>query len=266
MKKLPHQNAERANVPPSRQQPFLFLNLAISADGKLATANRAIISVGSKRDLAHLYKLRATADAIMSGARTIEEAHTKLGPGGPRFQRLRLKHGLAEFALRIIVSGTASIDPNAEIFCHRFSPIILLTTARAPKARLARLRPLVEEIVISGKSEINFRAALQHLRQRWNVRHLLCEGGGEVNDALFRARLVDELHLTICPMIVGGAHAPTASDGLGVSRLAGAAAFRLVQSTRVADELFLVYRSTTGRALAKRHQKTSIARARRVTV
>ena len=48
-----------------RRLPFVFLNVALSADGKLATANHAVTSPGSKRDLAHLYELRTTADASL---------------------------------------------------------------------------------------------------------------------------------------------------------------------------------------------------------
>ena len=103
--------------------------MAMTADGKIATANRAVHSFGSPRDLRHLYELRATADAVMCGARTVEISGATLGNGGEKFRRRRLKHGLAEFPLRVIVSGSGSLDPAARIFQKRFSPIILLTTA-----------------------------------------------------------------------------------------------------------------------------------------
>ena len=70
--------------------PFVFVNMAMTADGKIATANRAVHSFGSARDLAHLYELRATADAVMCGARTVEVAETTLGPGAAKFRRQRL--------------------------------------------------------------------------------------------------------------------------------------------------------------------------------
>ena len=53
------------------KMPFVFINMAVTADGKIATANRAVHSFGSARDLEHLYELRATADAILCGARTV---------------------------------------------------------------------------------------------------------------------------------------------------------------------------------------------------
>lgn len=220
--------------------------MAMTADGKIATANRAASSFGSKRDHEHLLELRATADAVMSGARTVDSAKINLGPGGKRFQRLRIKRGLAEFNLRVVVSGSGSINPNAELFKHRFSPIILLTTTiTAPRIKNPLLH-LAAEVIGCGKTEIYFASFFQWLRQERGVKRLLCEGGGELNDALFRAGLVDELHLTICPKIFGGRHAPTIAEGMGFPTLTAAAPFRLKSQRRVGDEMFLVYESTAG--------------------
>ncbi|MBW8863403.1 MAG: dihydrofolate reductase family protein [Verrucomicrobia bacterium] len=94
--------------------PFVFINMAMTADGKIATANRAVHSFGSPRDLRHLYELRATADAVMCGARTVEISESILGNGGEEFRKQRLKNSLAEFNLRVIVSGSGSIDPDAK--------------------------------------------------------------------------------------------------------------------------------------------------------
>lgn len=221
--------------------PYVLVNMAMTADGKIATANRAIASFGSARDHQHLLALRATADAVMSGARTVDSANINLGPGGVPFRRLRRQRGLAEYNLRVLVSGSGSINPRAEVFRHRFSPIVILTTRRASVARLRQLRALAEEVKICGATKINFRAALRWLRARWGVKRLLVEGGGELNAALFGAGWVDELHLTVCPKIFGGRTAPTIADGWGALRLADAANFTLTSARQVADEMFLVY-------------------------
>ncbi len=224
----------------SSKLPFVLVNMAMTADGKIATANRRVHSFSSKRDLEHLYELRATADAVMCGARTVEISRTILGTGGEKFRKRRLKRGLAEYNLRVIVSGSGSINPRAAIFKKHFSPVIILTTDRASKANLRRLRAIADEVRVCGKREINFAAALRWLRAKWGVGRLLCEGGGELNDALFRAGLVDELHLTICPKIFGGSKAPTIADGEGLCRLAAAARFGFKSFRRVDDELFIV--------------------------
>jgi riboflavin-specific deaminase-like protein len=171
----------------------------------------------------------------------VEISNATLGTGGEKFQRRRVKSGLAEFPLRVIVSGSGSIDPAAKIFQKHFSPIVILTTKRAPQKKLAGLRTLADEVKISGEAEINFKAALRWLREKWNVKRLLCEGGGELNEALFCANLVDEIHVTICPKIFGGRTAPTIADGHGFSRLAMAWQGKLRSKQNFKGELFTVF-------------------------
>jgi riboflavin-specific deaminase-like protein len=221
--------------------PFVFVNMAMTADGKIATANRAVHSFGSRRDLEHLYALRATADAVMCGARTVEISQTILGNGGEKFRKQRLKHRLAEYNLRVIVSGSGSVDLAAEIFKKRFSPIIVLTTERATAGKLKLLRKLADAVKICGEREINFPTALRWLRTQWKVKRLLCEGGGELNDALFRAGLVDEVHLTVCPKIFGGRTTPTIADGRGFERLKDTEGFQIQSIRRFRGELFTVF-------------------------
>jgi riboflavin-specific deaminase-like protein len=221
--------------------PFVLVNMAMTADGKIATANRAVSSFGSAHDHEHLLELRATADAVMAGARTVDSASINLGPGPARFRRRRLKNGLAESNLRVVVSGSGLVNPQAEIFSHRFSPIIVLTTQRTSQAKLRQLRAIADEVKVFGAREINFQAALNWLRAKWGVKRLLCEGGGELNAALFRAGLVDELHLTVCPKIFGGRSAPTIAGGEGFHQLAKAVLFQIKSFKRIGNEIFAVF-------------------------
>ena len=200
----------------------------MTADGKIAMADRAVASFSSRRDFEHLLELRA------------------------RFRRLRAENGLAEYNLRIVASGSGSINPDAEVFRRRFSPVIVLTSERISEQRLNRLRAVADEVKICGKREIDFSRALGWLREKWKIKRLLCEGGGELNSALFGAGLVDRLHLTLCPKIFGGRDAPTIADGTGSLKLAGATRFKLKSVKPIGNELFLVYD-----ALKANHQDVS---------
>lgn len=214
----------------------------MTADGKIAPDHRHFTPFSSKRDRELMMVLRSRADAVMSGASTVADGEVDLGPGGKRFQRIRLENGLAEFNLRVIVSRTGSISPEAYIFQKRFSPIILLTTEATPQNRLSALRKVADDLFISPGETLDLRVALAWLREKWGVKRLLCEGGGELNGAMFQAKLVDELYLTICPLIFGGRRAPTVADGAGIERLTEAQPMRLQSLERHGDELFCMFR------------------------
>jgi riboflavin biosynthesis pyrimidine reductase len=104
--------------------------------------------------------------------------------------------------------------------------------------KLAELHGLADKVKICGKTEINFPAALRWLRKEFGVKRLLCEGGGEVNEAFFRKDLVDEIRLTICLKIFGGRNAPTIADGLGFKTLKQAERFQIHTIKQFEGELF----------------------------
>ncbi len=221
--------------------PFVYVNTAITADGKLAPANRHFEPFSSKRDQELLIKLRTRCDAIMAGARTVDSVPVNLGPGGKKHRDRRVKNGLSPYNLRVIVSGSGSLNPDAEIFRHQFSPIIILVTEGAGNARISRLKKAGALVKSCGAEQIDFRYALRWLRKEWNVKRLLCEGGGEINSGLFQKNLVDEVYVTLSPVVFGGRTAPTLADGIGVKNLADATRLKMKSVERVGDELFLVY-------------------------
>ncbi|MDP7049518.1 MAG: dihydrofolate reductase family protein [Verrucomicrobiota bacterium] len=223
-------------------RPFVLINMAMSADGKIAPPHRRFVAFGSRQDHANLLTLRATTDAVMCGARTVESAPITLDAGGPEYERRRLRGGLASQNLRIVVSGSGSVDPQAKIFQHGVSPLIVLASGRAPKSRLAKLKRLADCVKVSGKKSVALGQALGWLRRDWAVKRLLCEGGGELNFELLRLGLVDELHLTVCPRIISGRDAPTIADGEGFARLAKVAKLELTRQCRIGGELFTTWR------------------------
>ena len=177
----------------------------------------------------------------MAGARTVDLLPINLGPGPAKYRRQRLRNGLAEYNLRVVVSGSGTLDPGAEIFRHPFSPVIVLASGLATRNNLRRLNEVADVVKVFGDEELDFTAALSWLRKEWGVSKLLCEGGGEVNAALFRAGLVHRVYQTICPLVFGGRNAPTMADGLGIEELSQAVKLRLESLERIGNELFLVY-------------------------
>jgi riboflavin-specific deaminase-like protein len=221
--------------------PFVQMNAAITADGKIAPASRVFEPFGSKHDQELLYLLRAGADAVMAGARTVDLFPATLGPGPKKYRQERLRNELSEYNIRIVATGSGTLNPDAEIFKHRESPIIILVSETISAQKLKTLRGLADDVGIFGKSGIDFRAAMSWLRSKWKIKRLICEGGGALNDAMLRAGMVDEIYVTICPLIFGGTQAPTLADGEGFPTLGDAMPLRLKSMRKIKEELFLVY-------------------------
>ena len=215
-------------------RPHVSINMAITADGKIASANRVISTFGSRADHAHLLALRDKTDAILTGAGTLNsQAQVTLGPG-PKSK--------TKPPLRIIASGSGRVNARHKIFRSHGAPVLVLSTDGISRSRLKNLEAAAHTVKIFGANEINFNLALVWLQKEWGVKRLLCEGGGQLNDALFRADVVDEVNLTICPHILGGREAPTISEGLGFAQLKDAVQFSLKSHRQVGNELFLMYR------------------------
>jgi riboflavin-specific deaminase-like protein len=223
-----------------RELPFVFTNGAVSADGKLALENRSVIQFSSARDQRFVFQLRAHADAVLCGADTVESFSIDLSAGPAACRNERRRKGMRAEPLRVVVSDDGKIDPEARIFGKAVSPVIVLTTQREFKRAAARLRD-VATIKSFGKSVVNVPAAFRWLHEECGVRRLLCEGGGETNSALIQAGVIDEIHITICPLVLCGRNAPTVCDGQGATSLNDATRLKLQAVKKVSGELFLVY-------------------------
>ena len=215
-------------------RPFVFINMAMSADGKIASSDRKLTTFGSRADHDRLLELRAKSDAILTGAGTLNaQPDITLSLGKNR------SHG----PLRVIVSGSGRINPKHKIFHTSGSPIVILVNEGISRRRLKELKTLTDTVYSSGVNEVNFKKAFDFLSMKYKAKRILCEGGGKLNDSLIRANLVDEINLTICPLILGGKDAPTIADGIGFGGLAKAAHFKLHSLEEADKEIFLTYRA-----------------------
>jgi len=229
-----------------RELPFVFMNGAVSADGKLALENRSLIQFSSARDQKFVLQLRATADAVLCGAETVETFSLDLGADSIACRKKRERRGLPAEPLRVVVSDDGKIDPNARIFKQRLARVIVLVAGCGFKRCAASLRG-VATVKHFGIKTVNFARAFRWLRDEFGVKRLLCEGGGETNAALVEAGIVDEIHVTICPLVLRGRSAPTLCDGKGATSLRSATRLTLKAVKVVKGELFLTYAVLTKR-------------------
>jgi 2,5-diamino-6-(ribosylamino)-4(3H)-pyrimidinone 5'-phosphate reductase len=220
------------------RKPHVGVNMAMSADGKVSTYRRETFSLGSAWDRRLMDVLRARADAVVIGARTLALDGWAIRVRDPAIRKRRAERRGRPHPLNVVVSTDAKLPARAEFFTYPDTEKLVVTTRRAPAARVDRLRKIAEVAVLPGE-RILARDVLGILAAR-GARRVLVEGGGTLNFSFFREGLVDEIYITVTPRILGGADAPTPVDGKGFARNTQIR-LRLATLRRRGDEIFLKY-------------------------
>jgi riboflavin biosynthesis pyrimidine reductase len=188
--------------PPSATgRPGVRLNMIASADGAAALGGRAGGLAGAG-DRALFRALRSLADVVLVGAGTVRAE----GYGPPKLpDRLaaeRRRRGQEPLPRIAVVSRSLVLDWDSPLFAEPASRPIVVTAASAPPDGLARAGE-VAEVVVAGADQIDLGRALALLGDR-GAGTVLCEGGPTLNGHLAAAGLVDELCLTVAPLLTGG--------------------------------------------------------------
>lgn len=178
-------------------------NFVSSLDGSIQGPDGRSGGLGTASD-AHVFALhRALADAVVVGAGTVRAEGYRAVDLAPWQRELRAQLGLAPFPALVVVSAEARLDPTiARPAEGEGGPVVLLTTSGKPADALAPLRDAGVEVVEAGAT-LDLTAALEGLAARGWSRQL-CEGGPGLHRALLAAGLVEELSLTLAPVVVGG--------------------------------------------------------------
>jgi 2,5-diamino-6-(ribosylamino)-4(3H)-pyrimidinone 5'-phosphate reductase len=202
---------EAESVDPAR--PKVTLVVATSLDGKIATTAREPVTFTSRRDRAHLHGLRDASDALLLGAATIRAEDPPLLPTAEHADARRAA-GLAELPIRAVVSATLDLPVGRALAARAGGAVVVFTIDDAPTERRSALQAAGIEVEPCGRDRVDFTRALASLARR-GARRVLAEGGGDLGFSLFQADLVDEVELTICPVVIGGVRAPSPADGTG---------------------------------------------------
>jgi len=235
----------------NRDRPFVTANFAITADGRISTRRHTPANFSSPRDKHRLHEIRATCDAVLAGVKTIATDNMTMGLPDEALRAAREKKGLPPYPLRVLLSASGRIDPGLKVFSRDFSPIVIFTTTRIPRA--VQMSLLCSADLYLSHGTVNLVDMMQVLRRHLGVKRLVCEGGARVFRALLEAGLVDELHVTVCPRVFGGAKAPTLT-GLAGDFLPQSTSLELQEMDVIDDECFLRYRVAHGSISRRRHR------------
>lgn len=180
-------------------RPFIHVNCAMSADGKLAGEDRTQVRISSDEDKTRVKNLRKKYDAIMVGVGTIvaDDPH------------LTFKDGDYDTnPIRVVLDPHGRTPEDAQVLDER-APTVIVTLEDCD------VEWDCEEIIRAGKDSIDLDKVMEELAEEIGIENILVEGGGRTIASLFKARMVDRYSVFVGGLVIGGANAPTPCDGDG---------------------------------------------------
>lgn len=198
-------------------RPFVFINVAMTVDGKIDTFARRGAAISSRRDKERVDRLRASADAIAVGGRTLLDEDPRLTVKSEELRAERVRRGLPPNPIKVGIVSDASIRADSAFLNSGPADIVIFTTHRTSKQNLSRLQAPNVRVYVDDAPRVNLQRALATLKEV-GVERLMVEGGATLNFELMRLGLVDEVMVYIAPMIFGGESAPTLAAGAGLER------------------------------------------------
>jgi 2,5-diamino-6-(ribosylamino)-4(3H)-pyrimidinone 5'-phosphate reductase len=194
-------------------RPFIFINSAMSADGKLSTKERKQVRISGKQDFERVDELRAQADAIMVGIGTVLADDPSLTVKSPERRATRKAEGKEENPVRIVVDSSARIPLDADIFKKGEGKRIIAVSKSAPSEKVRDLEKKAR-VIKTGEERVDLPELARELK-KIGIDALMVEGGATLNWGMLSAGLVDEIYTFVGNVIIGGKAAPTFADGEG---------------------------------------------------
>lgn len=212
---------------------WLAVNFVSSADGAAYVSG---VSAGlSNAADQHVYKLGGDlADVVLVGAGTATaEGFHGVDPGELAADR-RARHGLAPVPPIAVVTG-GSLAVDAPVITDVRTPTIVLTDASTAPEKLDGWAANGADVVVTGDARADLVEAVHVLEQR-GLRRIHCDGGPHLFGELLRAGVVDELRLTVSPLLVSGP-----ADRIAAGAEIDPRALRLDSALAAEDALMLRY-------------------------
>jgi len=194
-------------------RPFIFINSAMSADGKISTWQRKQVRISGAIYFYRVDRLRCGSDAIMVGIGTVLADDPSLTVKSVQRKIERKEKGFDENPVRVIIDSQARTPIDADIFKKGEGRRIVVVSSSAPSENVKALRRKAM-VIIAGESRVDLPDAMEQL-YLLGINRLMVEGGATLNWAMLSSGLVDEIYTFVGNVIIGGQVAPTLVDGEG---------------------------------------------------
>ncbi len=211
-------------------RPYVLLSCATSADGYLDDASPRRLILSGPADLDRVDEVRAGCDAIMVGAQTVRQDNPRLLIRDPRRRARRVARGLPAHPVRVTLTATGDLDPQARFFAPG---VLRLVYSASPAIGRARARLGHSAVVIDAGDPLSLDLVLSDLAER-GVLRLMVEGGARLLGAFLAGGLADELDLAVAPFFVADPD-PKTAPRLNLPRPVPAAPMTLAEVSRVGE-------------------------------
>ncbi len=188
-------------------RPRIIVNFAVTIDGKVSPVTAAPSRFTSAYDKRRLLEIRSLGEALMVGRNTVQIDNMSMGLPDEDLRLARIQRGQSEYPLRVIISNSGNLSSDLNIFNHRFSPIVVYSTTRMPTSIQSALQCRTT-LHLTDEDRLSLHEVLNDLYETHRVRTLVCEGGPLLAKGLAEIDAIDELFVTIAPVLFGGAGAP----------------------------------------------------------
>lgn len=194
-------------------RPFVHLKMAVSLDGKVATAAGDSRWITGEQARACVHELRHQYDAIMIGGRTARADDPLLTDRSGKKRRRPL--------VRVVVEQYLRVSPESQLAqTTDEAPLIIFASGEAKGASLKALQSRGVEVIVQ-RYALDLAAILDELGKR-SIQSVLIEGGPSLAGLLLEAGLINKVTFFVAPIIVGGQDAPSAVAGSGAEKIADA--------------------------------------------
>jgi riboflavin-specific deaminase-like protein len=185
-------------VPP---RPYVLLSCAVSADGYLDDASPRRLILSGPADLDRVDEVRAGCDAILVGAQTVRTDNPRLLIRDPRRSARRAARGLPAHPIRVTLTASGDLDPQARFFAPGALRLVYCATPALARARARLGQGEYSAVLIDAGDPLSVDFMLSDLAER-GVLRLMVEGGARLLGAFLAAGLADELQLAVAPFFV----------------------------------------------------------------
>ena len=217
-------------------RPHVEVILSMSVDGRISDTARSPARIGSDQDLSHLYRRLMSADAVLFGSMTLRAVGHGMLIRDPDILAERQGGRPREQPIQIVVSRSCTFPASLPFFREESADRWIITQCPDREA-VSGFDRLIYAATPDG--QLDWPTALTAIREL-GIQRLAVLGGGEVVSGLLREYLIDNFLITVCPLLIGGAGAPTLVDG-PPRNIADAVGLTLVSSEQIGSELYLEY-------------------------